>query len=570
MAVTESFLVNTNSFDSIIEALIERDEIPEKITDELFASMGFDNPSDLLVIHILKELEIITADRKPTELYAKLVNPDTTNEAIATGIIHAYTDLFERNPELHQLQKDDIYEALNSYFEGRKTELIIKYMTNTFQKLVTYAGINNVQKAVDEYFGHTDESSPADEITAAKEQVLEETTDIDTNPDPDAVPAPNEDVTSDDEDSDFDDIFFGEESKEEPREVFEEPESSEEPETPDKNKNESINFDELFRIFQEEEGSGNGNGSLNSGNTNGSLNKESEEEQEELLTNGRASDTSEEVFSDDDAELAEAETDEEPVPSINRESLEKELQEINLASTNGSGKNGAEVKDKSPSAEFENVPTNEKVKKALIKKAELLYKLERFEDALPAYNEIISFFGDSETDHFKEAVASAVIRRVVVLKKLNRKEELLPALDEVINRFENSKITEYYEQASLAMLQKAQLLEDASHDVLLPLFNAIIDRLRNSTNPNIKTKVDEIFFKRVNILAETGSEHEQLDAVDELIDRFKDSQTHTGQLEQAMYKKAEILENLNQNEEALKAYSQFLDKFGKTKTTERV
>ena len=153
MAVTESFLVNTNSFNPIIEALIERDEAPEEITDELFASMGFDSPSELLVIHMLKELNMLTVEGKPTELYHELTNPDTTDEALAEGIFHAYTDLFKQNKEFYKLQKEDIYKALEEYFEGRKTELILKYMTNTFHKLVSYAGLNNMQKAVDEHLG---------------------------------------------------------------------------------------------------------------------------------------------------------------------------------------------------------------------------------------------------------------------------------------------------------------------------------------------------------------------------------------------------------------------------------
>src|SRR6056297_743474 len=97
MAVTESFLVNTNSFNAIIEALIELDEAPEEITDELLISLGFDSPSELLVVHMLKELDMVTVEGEPTELYHKMTNPDTTDEAIATGLIGAYIDLFEKN-----------------------------------------------------------------------------------------------------------------------------------------------------------------------------------------------------------------------------------------------------------------------------------------------------------------------------------------------------------------------------------------------------------------------------------------------------------------------------------------
>lgn len=552
MAVTESFLVNTNSFNAIIEALVELDETPEEITDELLISLGFESPSDLLVVHMLKELEMVTVDGEPTDLYHDMINPATTDEAIATGLIHAYEDLFEENRELHKLQKEDIQKELNEYFEGRKTDLIIKYMTNTFHKLITFAGLNNVQKAVDAHFKdrpvNVEEEAPAEEeVTLEDEITLSENSadESDASVEESEETVAESDLEEDEEDySDADDIFLGDDKEEDEEENIV---AGQEAEKSDK----KINFDELPQVQQEEKGSKN-------------IDDFFVEEVQEEITD----EADEDIFAEDEKEhqeeTNEAEDDDLKDIEESQESLEQELLELNMESTNGHNKNGAETKE-NPMANLTNIPTNEKVEKALIKKAELLYKLERFEDVLPAYNDVISFFDDSDKDHLKEAVAKAIINRVAVLNKLDREDDLLPALDEVIERFENSSTTEYYDHASMAMLQKSQLLEDASADVLLPLYNDIIDRLRNASSPKIKNQVDEVFVSKVDILSEDGSESELLDAVDDLIDRFKDSQMHNGQLEQAMYKKAEILENLNRDEEALEAYSEFLEKFGKAK-----
>lgn len=564
MAVTESFLVNTNSFNAIIEALIDLEEAPEEISDDLLVSLGFDSPSDLLVVHMLKELHMVSVEGEPTELYHKLTSPDTTDEAIAKGVLQAYGDLFEGNRQFHKLPKEEILDALKDYFEGRKTDLILKYMTNTFHKLVTYAGQNNVQKAVDAYF----EGRPEPE-ESAEEEVKDETEEkISSNgqqqaeeqeTDNEDAPEKNTETgetKSDEKEVDVaDEIFFGkdeqldEEDKDEEKDKEIENKNKEESSTG--NKNGKINFDELPQVRQEEKGS------KNIDDIFGEQQEETEPEEEK---------ETEPVAENEQEELAETEetaNHEEEVEET-QESLEQELLELNMESTNGLNKNGAETKE-NPMANLTNIPTNEKVEKALIKKAELLYKLERFEEVLPAYNEVISFFDDSDKEHLKEAVAQAVINRVAVLNKLDKDDELLPALDEVISRFEDSSTTEYYDQASMAMLQKSQLLEGASTDVLLPLYESIIDRLQNASTPKIKNQVDEVFINRVDILMDEGSDSELLNAVDELIDRFEGSEMHTGQLEQAMYKKAEILENLNRDEEALAAYSEFLERFGKTK-----
>ena len=585
MAVTESFLVNTNSFNAIIEALIELDEAPEEITDELLISLGFDSPSELLVVHMLKELDMVTVEGEPTELYHKMTNPDTTDEAIATGLIHAYIDLFENNHDFHKLQKEDIHNELNNYFEGRKTDLIIKYMTNTLHKLITYAGLNNVQKAVDSYFKV--QSQPAED-DSGKDIVLDEEPALSENNSQDEENQ-EESEKAKGQDNEFDDVFFSEEEIENKNEVGEEETVadleedtldiiSEDDDHEEGNTEENINFDELPQVKQEEKGSK---------NIFDFFGRDKKEENEELETASEKTasekdfneepegdeiyaDTEEEVELHDEEfehqdEVDETDSsDETESAEDNQESLEQEMLEINMESNNGYHTNGAETKE-NPMANLTNIPTSEKIEKAIIKKAELLYKLERFEDVLPAYNDVISYFDDSDKDHLKEAVAKAVINRVAVLNKLNREDDLLPALDEVIERFENSSTNEYYEQASMAMLQKSQLLEDGSPEVLLSLYTDIIDRLRNASSPKIKNQVDDIFINRVDILSDNGTDDELLDAVEDLIDRFKDSQLQNGELEQAMYKRAEILENLNRDEEALEAYSEFLEKFGKTK-----
>ena len=587
MAVTESFLVNTNSFNAIIEALIELDEAPEEITDELLISLGFESPSDLLVVHMLKELDMVTVDGEPTELYHKMTNPDTTDEAIATGLIGAYIDLFEKNRDFHKLQKEDMHNELNNYFEGRKTDLIIKYMTNTLHKLITYAGLNNVQKAVDSHF--KGQPQPAEEASD-KDIVLDE------------EPALADDASQDDEsqeetesekvkeeDDEFDDVFFSDDEVENEDEVDEEEAVadleedtediiSEDDDHEEGNTKEKINFDELPQVKQEEKGSknifdffGRDKKEVDEELETASEEAASEEDfNEEPEGDEIYADTEEEIELHDEEfehqdEVDETDSsDETESAEDNQESLEQEMLEINMESNNGYHTNGAETKE-NPMANLTNIPTSEKIEKAIIKKAELLYKLERFEDVLPAYNDVISYFDDSDKDHLKEAVAKAVINRVAVLNKLNREDDLLPALDEVIERFENSSTNEYYEQASMAMLQKSQLLEDGSPEVLLSLYTDIIDRLRNASSPKIKNQVDDIFINRVDILSDNGTDDELLDAVEDLIDRFKDSQLQNGELEQAMYKRAEILENLNRDEEALEAYSEFLEKFGKTK-----
>jgi len=485
MGITESFLVNADKLNSIIDTLIENGEVPDKITDEKLKSIGFDNPADLLVIHIFKELKILEEDGTPTELFEKLIQEDTSSAAIAEGIIHGYKDLIVRYPDIYKMKPEDIQEKIDAYFKGEKTELVVKYMSNTFKKLVSYAGYDNFEDACarildEEYFDNEESGSAGEEIAEVQ-------------------------------------------------------------------RNGSETTQTVSKIKQEEKG---------------------EQSVDELLAN------SEQEEQEDTDSVSETATDTESQESdiaeeftknrMGSESTDKEKQ-APPPSENKEPSNNEETKEDTTMQTIDTMPsTNKKVQKAFIKKADLLYKLERYEELVPSLKNIIEHFDGAEEPVLKEAVEKSIIRRALILGKLGRNDELLPALNDVISRFEDSDKQEYYDQASMAMLNKANLLESKNKtDQLLPLYEKIIHRLNDTTTPKIREKVNNVFLSRVTLLLEQDEDKEKaLNAIDELIERFKNTEAEKDKLEEAMYKKAEIHEELGQDEEALQAYDEFIEMFG--------
>lgn len=625
MGITESFLVNTDTFDPIIEALIKKGKVPAKVNDELFAEMGFENPSDMLVIHILKGLKILEGDGTPTELFAKLVNPKTSRQAIAQGVVIGYKEMIKDNPHIYKADLADIREELGTIFKGKKTDLIIKYMSNTFQKLVSYAGLNNLDDARIEMLSgenatadiikdvseiHKNGTSPSNKISElrkeekgdkgvdeilnspadseelqeekAEEETEEATVEVEVEADAEAkaeniteaeIPPANtdavqteaeEETTEEKPKSSAPEKITGEEQEmEAPVETEEEEKEKEK---------EKVQKDELIGNnieSEDEEEEDSEELTLTFEGLVGLDKVEEEDEAVEEVTfhkNGKAEkvvDEHETSASDDSDEKTGRSGTESNATKT--EELEAQLEEIQKDEARRNGSHSAASNKKSePSMELTKQLTGKlKVQQAYLKKVDLLYKLERHEELLPTLEEIINHFDNSKDATLKEAVSKAVIRRAVVLGKLKRHDELVPALDEIIKRFSSSDNREYYEQASMAMLNKAQILEnrDAGEE-LIPLYDDIVDRLEDTTNPKIREKVDKVFQKRVDLLMETGDNERLLPAVDELIDRFKDDKEAAAKLEEAMFKKAEILEQMDRDEDALQAYSEFLDKFG--------
>ena len=207
---------------------------------------------------------------------------------------------------------------------------------------------------------------------------------------------------------------------------------------------------------------------------------------------------------------------------------------------------------------------NEFVKKALLRKSDLLHKMKRWEELVPTLEEIIDRYDNEENIDFREAVERSVIRRAFTFLKLDRNEEALPALNTVISRFKDSDKDEFYKQASRAMLFKANILENnnASTDELLPLYNTIIERLDSNSELLMKEKLDDIHCRRFDLIVDDGDNSTLLDASAELINRFKDSNKHQEYLQRAMILRAETLDEMGEDEAALEAYDEFLERFG--------
>ncbi|NGP76308.1 DUF5343 domain-containing protein [Balneolaceae bacterium YR4-1] len=531
MGISENFLVNTKSFDPIIQALISRSEHPDTISDTTLEKMGYDNPSDLLVLHVLRGLDIIHQDKTPSDLYFKMVDPDHTKEAIAEGVINGYMDLFLENPDIHKRLPGEIQEELKEYFEGKKTDLIVKYIANTFHKLVSYAGIDVVEEARDRMLGEELKTASADadenieidneievevesEATTAKSEgadsaVKETNNNGKSGPDFHAA-SEQEEISS----RSVEEILFGDkpDSKEQ-----EESDIKDETDASDKDKAAA----DLSKAEQSEEWD-------ESGEEDGSIQE------------FKASDSS---YDDDDL-VGEETAKNEPAGRSDTGALPGKY-DISLSHLDTS---------------------DERIQKAIVRRAELLDKLGHNREALESYEDMISYFDDADESFLQEAVSQAVIRRVELVKKLNQEHKLLPALNEVIRRFSSSDDSEYYERASKAMLQKAELLETKDYDGqdLLPLYNQIINRLEDESDPYIQEKVNEIFIRRLTLLNRADDNSELLKALDQSITRFGENPRFRKYLEETMFRKAEILEHMNRIEDALDAYTSFLQEFGET------
>ncbi|MFH5884257.1 DUF5343 domain-containing protein [Halalkalibaculum sp. DA3122] len=170
----------------------------------------------------------------------------------------------------------------------------------------------------------------------------------------------------------------------------------------------------------------------------------------------------------------------------------------------------------------------------------------------------------STTNAQSRYVDKALIKKAALLHKVGRLNEAIPALDKVFDRFARSEKPELYNQASIALINKMKIVEKLElRDQLLPVYEQLINRLDDSKNSEFSKYVDHAYAKRVDTLLEADKLEQGLEAIGKAIQRFKASSGKGGLLEQAMYKKAEVLESLGRDEDAIEAYDELLGTFDK-------
>lgn len=440
MGVTKKFLVDSSNFAEIAEALRTAESLPELIDAECLELLGYTNPPDFLVLSLFKELNLINQDDTPTSLFEKFRNPETSKKAIAYGVASAYEELLEADSKVYEKSEDEIIESLRSLFEEDKSDLILKYMANTFKVVADYAGHDTLAEVLEK-----DSSGTSNIETIVKE-------------------------------------IAGKYNQENAK----------------ANRN-GIETEEQIAVQEEQsEVEKAANKASDGTKFTEDLSQEIEEANQDF----------EELSESEDFPTGGDDLDHNTVAGEGDGSVESE-HEVNNA-------------DQSSKTVRKDTDTNsDYINQAYIKKAELLYKLDRYEEALPALDDVYQNFADSDKDTFYNHASVALVRKMKVAETLGKTDELIP------------------------------------------IYNDVIERLDLSEENEFTTHVDHAYLNRVDILLEQNrSDEEALEAIDEAIDRFKHIPEKQNFVIQSMYKKAELLEQSGFDQKALEAYEQLLDSFG--------
>lgn len=173
---------------------------------------------------------------------------------------------------------------------------------------------------------------------------------------------------------------------------------------------------------------------------------------------------------------------------------------------------------------------------------------------------------ETETSREKlktDYINKAYIKKADLLYRLDRLEEALPVLDKVYERFAESEDDQLKKTASVALIKKMDTAERLElNDYLISIYSEVIDRLQGAENSDFIPFVDHAYVNISEILFEDDQHDKALNYIEKAIERFKKAEKNPDFLAKAMYLKADLLEKTGSDEEALKAFDEFLDTYG--------
>ena len=202
---------------------------------------------------------------------------------------------------------------------------------------------------------------------------------------------------------------------------------------------------------------------------------------------------------------------------------------------------------------------------ALFNKGVTLGQLNRSEEEIQAYDEVLRRVGDATEPALREQVARALFNKGFRLGRLNRSEEEIQAYDEVLRRFGDATEPALRERVGKALVNKGITLGQLNRsDEGIQTYDEVLRRFGDATEPALREQVAKALGNKGVTLGQLNRSEEEIQAYDEVLRRFGDATEPAlrEQVARALVYKAITLGQLSRSEEAIQAYDEGLRRFG--------
>ncbi|MFH5833499.1 DUF5343 domain-containing protein [Halalkalibaculum sp. DA3122] len=459
MNIFETFVTKSTQLDEALEK-IRKQDIPEYFNQDFLEQIDLKRPNSIHYVMLFKKLGLVDENDEPfLEFYSQFVESEDRSRALIAELVKkAYARLYEQDKEIHKLPKTKIHNLFRQVMGDEKSNTFVQLVADTFIALTKYADWNSsITVDLDrhesvEHSGDMDDSPEEEDTSNSVDTAVEHhISDIDEDQQEEetvleeelAVVEANGIIPGETEDNGVSEWF------KKPANAHEEfllellngnsdhhYRTDTEASTRNGHSSYSVNGKDRTHngaagtkpnskgtkpntYYTKEEPGGNAGVSENGIEFDwGDLSLE-----EPFNTNGDEvpAQNAEERVDDGNTTIDQSSKNSTDQPA-SADHLENEtMEDIQLLSSQKNGTGNIEEE-------------SDLLKNALIKRANLLTELGRFEEAVNAFDEILKY-AKTDISVGKEEITASIYQKAQLLEKLNRLDEAVHTYDELIQQY---------------------------------------------------------------------------------------------------------------------------------------
>ena len=189
----------------------------------------------------------------------------------------------------------------------------------------------------------------------------------------------------------------------------------------------------------------------------------------------------------------------------------------------------------------------------------------RKEEALAAYDTVVSQYGAKHTPDIQQVIARSLVNKGAVLHELARPDEALATFDEVLGRYGQRSSPALLDSIAGALVNKGSVLHRLHRlEEALIAYNEVITRFGASHDPALLMSVGRALINKGVTLYDSNQSEEALATYDEVVSRLgkNDSEELLQLVAQSLVNKGATLSGLNRLKHALATYDEVVNRFG--------
>lgn len=207
----------------------------------------------------------------------------------------------------------------------------------------------------------------------------------------------------------------------------------------------------------------------------------------------------------------------------------------------------------------------EQVARVLVSKGFNLGLLGQYEEEIAVYDELLHRYGDAPESVVQKQIAQALINKGVTLGMLDRGEEEIAMYDEVVRRYGEATEIGLRERVARALFNKAvtQGMLNRGEDAIA-VYDEVLRRYGEAAETGLRDRVAQSLVNKGFILGASDRAEEELAVYDEVVLRYGEA-TEIGlrkSVAQALLNKGVRLGALNRGEEEIAVYDELLRRYG--------